>query len=194
MEVYDAIPHNGALMQDIGVLTSFNSGDAELATRMNLEAAKAVKYGGMPEEEALKLVTINPAKQLRIDDRVGSLEPGKDADFVIWSGHPMSGRTIAVETWIDGRQYFSRDKYEAELDRVGSERERLVAKALAERIEVEQEDDGGEEKNAGDGRRKIGLRFLFPNTAGGQCRSRWRELYHNGRNLHSCSRNGCCNN
>ena len=194
MEVYDAIPHNGALMQDIGVLTSFNSDDAELATRMNLEAAKAVKYGGMPEEEALKLVTINPAKQLRIDDRVGSLEPGKDADFVIWSGHPMAGRTIAVETWIDGRQYFSRDKYEAELDRVGSERERLVAKALAERIEVEQEDDGGEEKNAGDGRRKLGLRFLFPNTAGGECRSRWRELYHNGRNSHSCSRNGCCNN
>jgi len=89
LEVYDAIPYNGALMHDQGVLVSFNSDSDEMARRMNLEAAKAVKYGGVPEEEALKFVTINPARQLRVDGRVGSLEPGKDADFVVWSGHPL---------------------------------------------------------------------------------------------------------
>ncbi len=76
-EVYDAIPYNGAMMHKAGVLTSFNSDDAELATRMNTEAAKAVKYGGLTEEEALKFVTLNPAIQLGIEDRVGSLEVGK---------------------------------------------------------------------------------------------------------------------
>ncbi len=89
-EVYDAIPYNGALMHNAGVLVSFNSDDPELARRLNLEAAKAVKYGGVPETEALKFVTLNPAKQLRIDERVGSLEPGKDADLVVWSGSPLS--------------------------------------------------------------------------------------------------------
>ena len=73
---------------------------------MNLEAAKAVKYGGLDEAEALKFVTINPAKQLRIDDRVGSLEVGKDADFVIWSGHPLSTYSICEETWLDGKNTF----------------------------------------------------------------------------------------
>ena len=89
-EVYDAIPYNGALMHNAGVVVSFNSDDAELARRLNLEAAKAVKYGGVPPEEALKFVTLNPAKQLRIDEHVGSLEPGKDADLVVWSGSPLS--------------------------------------------------------------------------------------------------------
>jgi imidazolonepropionase-like amidohydrolase len=87
-EVYDAIPYNASLMSRVGVVTSFNSDNSELACRMNIEAAKAVKYGEVSEEEALKFVTINPAKQLRIDSKVGSLEPGKDADFVIWNGHP----------------------------------------------------------------------------------------------------------
>ena len=88
-EVVDAIPYNGTLMANAGVTVSFNSDSDELARRMNLEAAKAVKYGDLDEAEALKLVTINPAKQLRIDKYVGSLEIGKDADFVIWSGHPL---------------------------------------------------------------------------------------------------------
>ena len=105
-EVYDAIPHNGALLHDAGVVTSFNSDDAELARRMNTEAAKAVKYGGVPEEQAILFVTLNPAKQLRIDNRVGSLEPGKDADFVIWSGHPLSTYSRAEQTWIEGVRYF----------------------------------------------------------------------------------------
>ena len=101
-EVYDAIPFNGALMQEMGVITSFNSDSSELACRMNVEAAKAVKYGGMSEPEALKFVTINPAIQLRIDGRVGSIEQGKDADLVIWNGPPLSTYSKAEQTWIDG--------------------------------------------------------------------------------------------
>jgi imidazolonepropionase-like amidohydrolase len=109
-EVYDAIPYNGALMHDAGVLVSYNSDSDELARRLNTEAAKAVKYGGLSEEEALDFVTINPAIQLGIDDRTGSLEPGKDADFVIWSGSPLSTYSICEQTWIEGRKYFDRDE------------------------------------------------------------------------------------
>ena len=94
MEVQDAIPANAALMHRAGVPVSINSDDAELGRRLNTEAAKAVKYGGLSELEALALVTINPARQLRIDRRTGLLEPGKDADFVIWAAIP--GRTIRV--------------------------------------------------------------------------------------------------
>jgi imidazolonepropionase-like amidohydrolase len=106
-EVIDAIPYNGALMHEVGVTVSFNSDSDELARRMNLESAKAVKYGGINEEEALKFVTINPAIQLGIDQWVGSLEIGKEADFVIWSGHPLSTMSKCEQTWIDGTQYFS---------------------------------------------------------------------------------------
>lgn len=109
-EVVDAIPYAGALMHEAGVLVSFNSDSGELARRMNLEAAKAVKYGGVSETEALKFVTINPAKQLMIDSRVGSIEIGKDADFVIWSGSPLSTETKCLQTWIDGRKYFDIDE------------------------------------------------------------------------------------
>ena len=109
-EVIDAIPFNGTLMANVGVNVSFNSDSDELARRMNLEAAKAVKYGGLSEEEALKMVTINPAKQLKIDKYVGSLEIGKDADFVLWSGHPLSNYTVCEQTWLDGKQYFSQKK------------------------------------------------------------------------------------
>jgi imidazolonepropionase-like amidohydrolase len=130
MEVYDAIPYNGTLMRDAGVLVSFNSDSDELARRMNLEAAKAVKYGGTPPEEALKFVTINPAKQLRIDNRVGSLEAGKDADFVVWSGDPLSTLSICEQTWIDGRRYFDRNEDRAMNDEVARQRAVLIQKAL----------------------------------------------------------------
>ncbi|MGI9241323.1 MAG: amidohydrolase family protein, partial [Verrucomicrobiales bacterium] len=200
VEVYDAIPFNGALMREVGVLTSFNSDDAELATRMNLEAAKAVKYGGVPEAEALKFVTLNPAKQLGIDDRVGSLEPGKDADLVIWSQHPMSGRAIAQQTWIDGFLYYDLVSDAAEIGRINAERERLIARALTARVSALAKGGGkGKESEADDGdsggeTKKPGLRFLLPNAAAGECRSVYRGLYHDGRSLHTCSRNGCCNN
>ncbi len=109
MEVFDAIPFNGALMHRAGVIVSFNSDDDELARHLNHEAAKAVKYGGIAPAEALKFVTLNPAKQLRIDTHVGSLEAGKQADFVIWNGPPLSTLSVCMQTWIDGRKYFDRD-------------------------------------------------------------------------------------
>jgi N-acetylglucosamine-6-phosphate deacetylase len=128
-EVYDAIPHAGALMRERGVLVSFNSDSSDLARRMNTEAAKAVKFGGVPEEEALKFVTINAAKQLGIDKRVGSLEPGKDADFVVWSGHPLDSRSVVLQTWIDGKKYFDRDEAAKRAKALQQERVELIAKA-----------------------------------------------------------------
>jgi N-acetylglucosamine-6-phosphate deacetylase len=130
-EVYDAIPYNGVLMHDQGILVSFNSDDAELARRLNLEAAKAMKYGGLPDTEALKFVTINPARQLRVDKLVGSLEPGKDADLVIWSGNPLSSFSRCEQTWIDGRKYFDRVEDRALYEEAMHERSVLVQKALA---------------------------------------------------------------
>ncbi len=108
-EVYDAIPYNGAVMHEQGVVVSFNSDDAELARRLNTEAAKATKYGGLSDEEALKFVTLNPAKQLRIDSLVGSITVGKHADLVLWNGPPLSTTTRCEQTWIDGRLYFDRN-------------------------------------------------------------------------------------
>ena len=130
-EVYDAIPYNGALMHRAGVVTSFNSDSGELARRLNLEAAKAVKYGGLSEEEAMAFVTINPARQLRVDDRVGSLEPGKDADFVIWNGHPLSSFSRAEQTWIEGRRYFDIEADAGMRERIAAERSRLIQMALS---------------------------------------------------------------
>ncbi len=128
-EVYDAIPYNGPLMHRAGVIVSFNSDDRELARHLNHEAAKAIKYGGLAAEEALKFVTLNPAQQLRIDRWVGSLEPGKHADFVIWSGPPLSPISRCEQTWIDGRKYFDRE----EDRRMQQEVERMRA-ALVQRI------------------------------------------------------------
>ena len=130
LEVYDAIPYNGALMHDQGVLVSFNSDSDELSRRLNWDAAKAVKYGGLTEEEALKLVTINPARQLKVDSRVGSLEPGKDADFVIWSGSPLSVYSHCEQTWIDGRKYFDREEDRRLYEEGQRQRAVLVQKAL----------------------------------------------------------------
>lgn len=106
MEVSDSVPFNGAIMHNAGVVTTFNSDSDELARHLNTEAAKAVKYGGLSETEAFNFVTINAAKQLMIDNRTGSLEVGKDADFVIWSASPLSTMSRAEQTWIDGRSYF----------------------------------------------------------------------------------------
>jgi imidazolonepropionase-like amidohydrolase len=128
-EVIDAIPYAGALMRDRGALVSFNSDSDDLARRLNLEAAKAVKYGGVPAVDALALVTSNPARQLGIAHRVGSLEAGKDADFVIWSGDPLATSTLALETWIDGKKYFDREADLARRAAILQERADLVARA-----------------------------------------------------------------
>jgi imidazolonepropionase-like amidohydrolase len=130
-EVYDAIPYNGALMHNAGVVVSFNSDDQELARHLNHEAAKAVKYGGVPPQEALKFVTLNPAKQLRIDQYVGSLEPGKHADLVVWSSSPLSVMSRCEQTWIDGRKYFDRQEDRQLRDEQHKMRATLVQKILA---------------------------------------------------------------
>ncbi len=106
MEVIEAIPYNGAILNKVGVVTGFNSDDAEMARRLNQEAAKAVKYGNVSEEEALKFVTLNPAKLLHIDNRVGSLKAGKDADIVLWNGSPLSDASHPLKTFVDGVCYF----------------------------------------------------------------------------------------
>lgn len=136
MEVADAIPYNGAMMVRQGVVVSFNSDSDELARRLNTEAAKAVKYGGLDETAALDLVTRNPARQLRVEARVGALESGMDADFVIWSDSPLSTFARVEQTWIDGRRYFDRDADAVERRRIESERERLIAMALPERVKA----------------------------------------------------------
>ncbi|NUM51620.1 MAG: amidohydrolase family protein [Flavobacteriales bacterium] len=105
-EVNDAIPYNAALLHSMDIVTAINSDDAEMGRRLNQEAAKAVKYGGISEEEALKLVTLNPAKLLHLDHRIGTIKSGKDADLVIWSGHPLSIYSKVEKTLIDGIIYF----------------------------------------------------------------------------------------
>ncbi len=138
-EVIDAIPYNGSMMAKNNVLVSFNSDDAELARRMNTEAAKAIKYGDLSEEEALKFITINPAKQLKIDKWVGSLEEGKDADFVIWDGPPLSIYSKVQETWIEGTRYFSVDENKTLEERDHTLRANLIQKILSSSNSVGQE-------------------------------------------------------
>ncbi len=130
-EVYDAIPHAFSLMTRAGVNASFNSDSDELARRMNTESSKAVRYGGLTPEESIKLITINPAIQLGIQQRVGSLEVGKDADLAIWSGDPLSTLSRCQATWIDGREYFSTEKDMQMRESISRERNRLIQKLLA---------------------------------------------------------------
>jgi len=130
-EVYDAIPYAGALMHAAGVTVSFNSDDPEMARRLNLEAAKATKYGGVPPAEALKFVTINAARQLGVADRVGSVEAGKDADLVLWSGPPMAVGSRVERTWVDGRPMFSREEDARLRKQVEERRATLIQKVLS---------------------------------------------------------------
>jgi imidazolonepropionase-like amidohydrolase len=139
-EVIDAIPYAFPLMRERGVTVSFNSDSDELARRLNIEAAKAVKYGNVPPADALAFVTSNPAKQLGIADRVGSLEAGKDGDFVIWSGDPLATTSVALETWIEGKKYFDRAADLAARPALETERADLVAKAKARLSEDKDKD------------------------------------------------------
>ena len=122
VEAYDAIPYNAALMTRRGVLVSVNSDDAEEATHLNQEAAKSMKFGGLSHDEALKLVTLNPAIQLGIDKRVGTIDAGKDADLVIYNHDPLSAYAVVQKTLIDGRVYFDRQRDIA--DRPAREKEK----------------------------------------------------------------------
>lgn len=130
MEVKDAIPYNGAIMHNVGLLTAFNSDDAEMARRLNQEAAKAVKYGNISEEDALKFVTLNPAKMLHVENKVGSIKVGKDADLVLWSNHPLSIYAKAEKTFVDGIVYFDIEKDKQMQQEVKSERARIIQKMI----------------------------------------------------------------
>mgnify|MGYP003688592715 CR=1 FL=1 len=130
-EVIDAIPYNASLLNKAKINVCINSDDAEMGRRLNQEAAKAVKYGGTSEEEALKMVTLNPAKALRVDNYVGSIEKGKHADLVLWSDHPLSVYALAQKTFIDGRLYFDREADAKAQEFVGKERQRLIQKMVA---------------------------------------------------------------
>jgi imidazolonepropionase-like amidohydrolase len=127
VEAADAIPHNAAIMTRKGVLVSINSDSAEHARRLNTEAAKSVKWGGLSDDEALATVTINPARQLRIDNKVGSLEPGKDADVVVWNRHPLSTYAIVERVYIDGTVYYDRRAEEGRLTSLRKEKSTLAA-------------------------------------------------------------------
>ncbi|MBI2220977.1 MAG: amidohydrolase family protein [Acidobacteria bacterium] len=127
IEAEDAIPHNAALMVRKGVLVSINSDSAEHSRRLNTEAAKSMHWGGLTEDEALALVTINPAKQLRLAHRIGSLEAGKDGDFVIWNRHPLSSYAIVERAYIDGIAYYDRHVEERKLTELQKEKTTLVA-------------------------------------------------------------------
>jgi len=132
-EVYEAIPHNGKIMHDIGITVAYNSDDPEMARRLNQEAAKAVKYGGVSEEEALKFVTLNPAKLLHIDNKTGSIKAGKDADVVLWSDNPLSVYARVIQTYVDGVCYYDEQTDKANRDYISKERSRLIQKMIAEK-------------------------------------------------------------
>ncbi len=132
-EVIDAIPYNAAILAKMDVVTALNSDDAEMSRRLNQEAAKVVMYGGMSEEEAWKLVTLNPAKLLHLDKNMGSLKVGKDADVVIWSENPLSIYAKAEMTFVDGIKFFDRQEDLKKREEIREERNRLVQKMLGEK-------------------------------------------------------------
>lgn len=132
-EVNDAIPYNAAIMHNAGVTVAINSDDAEMSRRLNQEAAKSVKYGGISEEDAWKFVTLNPAKLLHLDNRVGSLKVGKDADVVLWSDHPLSVYAKAEKTIIEGITYFDLEKDKQMREAIQKEKSELINLMLQEK-------------------------------------------------------------
>ena len=143
-EAYDAIPYNVALMVRAGVLTSVNSDSDELARHLNHDAAKSMKYGGLTEDEALRLCTINPAKQLRLDNRIGSIEVGKDADLVIWTAHPLSVYARVDTTMVEGEIVFDRQR--------DLQQREAMKKEKADRLKKE-EDEAKKDKGDGKGKK-----------------------------------------
>jgi imidazolonepropionase-like amidohydrolase len=133
LEVMEAIPYNAALLTKMGVNTCINSDDAEMGRRLNQEAAKAIKYGGLAETEAIKLATLNPAKALHIDDKVGSIRVGKVADLVLWTDNPLSMYAKVDKTIIDGQIYFDREEDAKLREEIKKERARIINKLIAEK-------------------------------------------------------------
>ena len=147
-EAYDATPYNVALLMRGNVLTSVNSDSDELARHLNHDAAKAMKYGGLTEEEALRLCTINPARQLRLDQRIGSLEAGKDADLAIWNGHPLSSYARVDTTFIEGEIYFDRQQDLTQREANRREKEERLKKEADEAAAAKKKDAKKGEKDA----------------------------------------------
>jgi len=135
MEVYYSTAFNAAILQRNGVLTSINSDSAELIRHPYHEAAKTQRYGGLTDEEALSMITINPAKQLGIDDRVGSIEAGKQADLVLFEGHPLSSYAVPQMTFVDGVKYFD---IKSDLD---DQRQLVSATEMVEPVYLHEEVD-----------------------------------------------------
>lgn len=133
LEVMEAIPYNASMLIKAGVNTAINSDDGEMGRRLNQEAAKSIKYGGLTEVEALKLVTLNPAKMLHIDDKVGSIKVGKDADLVLWTDNPLSIYAKVSKTIIDGQIYYDTDEDARLREDIKKERSRIIAKLIAEK-------------------------------------------------------------
>ena len=131
-EVMEAIPQNAAILHNVGVNVCINSDDVEMARRLNQEAAKSVKYGGMSEEDAWKMVTLNPAKALHIDDYVGTIEKGKDADLVLWNDNPLSIYAKPLYTFVDGRCYFDIEKDAEMAAKMKVEKQRILQKMISE--------------------------------------------------------------
>jgi imidazolonepropionase-like amidohydrolase len=129
-EVNDAIPFNAPIMHSQGIVTAINSDNAEMSRRLNQEAAKSVKYGGVSEEDAWKFVTLNPAKLLHIDDRVGSIKTGKDADLVLWSDNPLSIYAKAEKTLIQGKVFFDIEKDKELREEIQQQRSQLITQML----------------------------------------------------------------
>lgn len=180
MESADAIPYNAGIMLRQGVLTSLNSDSNDVGRRLNTEAGKAGSYSGLSDTEALALVTRNPAQQLRVDDRVGSIKAGMDADLVLWSHHPLSSYARPQKVWIDGREYFDQADDRAEQTRIVMNRSELIQAALT------QAPKGGPPGAAGPGRKP---RLLIDPTRYRVLDSRLAALrgaYHNGEAVHYC--------
>jgi imidazolonepropionase-like amidohydrolase len=150
MEAFDAIPYNAALMSERGVVVSINSDDAQEARQLNQEAAKSIKYGGLSANEALKLITLNPAIQLGIDARAGSIDVGKDADLTIYNHDPLSVYAVVQKTLIDGQIYFDRQRDIAQRSTLAAEKQSLLDKekkaAEAQKADEKKSDENSEKK------------------------------------------------
>jgi imidazolonepropionase-like amidohydrolase len=127
----EAVPYNAAIMNKMGITVAINSDDAEMGRRLNQEAAKSIKYGGLTEEEALKLCTLNPAILLHLDKKMGSIKVGKDADVVLWNNNPLSIYAKVEKTFVDGIIYYDVERDEQNIKYIAQERERIIRKMIA---------------------------------------------------------------
>jgi hypothetical protein len=130
-EVMEAIPYNASIMNKMGLNVAINSDDPEMGRRLNQEAAKTIKYGNVSEEDAWKMVTLNPAKMLHLDNKLGSIKIGKDADLVLWNDNPLSVYAKPEYTFVDGFCFFSLEKDKLLRDELKKERQRLIQKLIS---------------------------------------------------------------